>query len=46
MEPIRNDDPAHLAEHVERRAHLVGGCAGAMNPEGVTRESNDGGSCS
>ena len=42
MEPIGHHDPTHLAECIERRAHLVGGWAGAMNPEGITRESNDG----
>ena len=44
MEPIGHYDPAHLAERVERRAYIVGGWAGAMDPEGITRESNDGSS--
>ena len=44
MEPIGHHDPTHLAECIERRADIVGGCAGAMNPEGITRESNDGSS--
>lgn len=44
MEPIWHHDPTHLAQRIERRAHIVGGCAGAMNPEGLTRESNDGSS--
>jgi hypothetical protein len=44
MEPIGHYDPTHLAERIERRAYIVGGCAGAMNPEGITRESNDGSS--
>src|SRR6187551_2879273 len=44
MEPIGHHDPTHLAECIERRAYIVGGRAGAMNPEGVTRESNDGSS--
>ena len=42
MEAIGHYDPAHLAERIELRAYVVGGCAGAMNPEGITRESNDG----
>ena len=44
MEPIGDYDPPHLAERIERRAHIVGGYAGAMNPEGIARESNDGSS--
>jgi hypothetical protein len=44
MEPIGHYDPTHLAERIERRAYIDGGCAWAMNPEGITRESNDGSS--
>ena len=44
MEPIGHYDPPHLAERIERRAYIVGGCARAMHPEGITRESNDGSS--
>lgn len=44
MPPIRHHDPTHLAERVERRAYIVSGCAGAMNPQGITRESDDGSS--
>jgi hypothetical protein len=44
MEPIGDDDPTHLAERIERSAYIVGGRAGAVNPEGITRESNDGSS--
>ena len=44
METIGHYDPTHLTEHIERRAYIVGGWAGAMNPEGITRESNDGSS--
>ena len=42
MKPIGHDDPTHLAERIECRAYNVGGCAGAMNPEGTARESHDG----
>lgn len=45
MVPIGHYDPTHLAECIERRADIVGGCAGAVHPEGITRESNDGSSC-
>jgi hypothetical protein len=41
MVPVRHYEPTHLAERVERRAHIVGRYARAMNPEGTTRESND-----
>ena len=44
MKAIGYYDPTHLTEHVERRAYIVGGWAGAMNPEGITRKSNDGSS--
>ena len=46
MEPIGHYDPAHLTERIERRAYIVGGWARAMNPEGISGESNDGRSCS
>ena len=42
MVPIGHYDPAHFAERIERGAHIVAGCAGAMNPKGITREANDG----
>ena len=44
VKPIRHYNPAHLTERIERCAYIIGGCAGAMNPEGITRESNDGSS--
>src|SRR5262249_23901584 len=42
MEPIRHHDPTHLAERIERRAHLVGGWAWTVNPQTISRETNDG----
>ena len=44
VEPIGHYDPTHLAERIERCAYIGSGCAGAVNPEGTTRESNDGSS--
>lgn len=44
MEPIGHYDPTHLAERIERPAYIARGWAGAMNPESITRESNDGSS--
>ena len=46
MKPVGDDDPTYFAQCIERRAHIVRGGAGAMNPEGTAGESNDGRSCS
>ena len=38
VEAVRYHDPTDLAESIERGAHLVGGSAGAVDPESTARE--------
>src|SRR6187551_1880046 len=41
MKAIGHDDETHLAQRIERRAHFVGGRAGAMHPESSPCETNN-----